>query len=225
MLGPQPAGHARRQPDICVFSRGKTAARTAPGAARTTRGIFADFRCLPVLCDSMLILVVVTVVALEIAEIAHGVVEDRTLVVRTASRRVVLVGSFGPGENLARIGSLLVGFVGTGELQVVGPVAEEVEEVDQAVAAVVDDLPECHALHRLGGLLAVDAHLHAGELALLLPTVVGREERSHALLVVERREDETVEIEQRGVVQHFVVADETVVFVAQHAESEDHRHG
>ena len=61
-----------------------------------------------------------------------------------------------------------------------------------------------------------------GLLAQFFPALVRREERRHALLVFERAEDEIMEIEQRHVVRHFVIAHEVVVLIAQHPESENH---
>jgi len=43
VLGPQPAGLARRQPDGCGLRR-RDCARAAPGATRKRKGIFAKKR-------------------------------------------------------------------------------------------------------------------------------------------------------------------------------------
>ena len=88
----------------------------------------------------------------------------------------------------------------------------------------MDDLAERYALHRRGSLPGAVVHLHARKFALLLPAVVGREERSHTRLVLKRLKDEIMEIEQRHVVHRLIIAHEIVVFVAQHPESENHRH-
>jgi len=85
----------------------------------------------------------------------------------------------------------------------------------------VNDLPQSHLFHSHRSVLAAVVHIHKGKFALFLPAVVGRKER---ILVFERSENEIVEIEQRRIVQHLVIAHEIVVLIAQHPESENHRH-
>lgn len=109
------------------------------------------------------------------------------------------------------------------KFEVERPVAEEVEQVNQPVAVVVNQLSERHVLHgqRCGFRISA-AHILDREFPTPFPAVVRREERRHTRLVPERAEDETVKIEQVHIVHHLVIADEMIVFVAQHAELEYH---
>ena len=66
------------------------------------------------------------------------------------------------------------------------------------------------------------SHVHQREFAQPVPLLVGREERRHPLFIAKRTRDELMKPEQRHIVRHLVVADEMVVFIAQHSEFENH---
>ena len=76
--------------------------------------------------SSRLVLIVVIIVALEIAEFAHHFRKSTVIVLRARFRRIVLVGSCGLRIDFTRIGSALLGLEGSGKFQKISTVAEHV---------------------------------------------------------------------------------------------------
>jgi len=124
-------------------------------------------------------------------------------------------------ECHARILHRRLGLLRFGQFEVKGPVVQLIEEIDQSFPVVVKQLTERHVLHRNAfGVSHVEQRIFLQS----LPLPVGRKERSHARFITENPHEEFVKTAQRHIVGHFEIADEIIVFVAQHTEFEYHRH-
>ena len=106
----------------------------------------------PTITINRLVLIVVVVVAFEILEFVHdfSIGGLFVLVVGRIFRRIVLIRCFGVGIDFAWIRRSLLGLVDACQLQLVGTVPEQIEQVDQPIAVMVDDLPERDVLHGFG---------------------------------------------------------------------------